>query len=209
MRLGHRNPITGTIINDWGMEIMTTANIITIVRILLIPAFMAAALINAPGADITALAIFALASLTDGLDGYIARKYRQVTTLGKFLDPLADKLLVTAAILIFVETGVMPAVAAMLIITREFAVTSLRIVAMGQGVVVAAKMAGKIKTVVQILAVIFLFTPLAGFSVFQTGASWGDVAVWLMTIVTVVSGAAYFKGFGKLLKAKGNDHEAL
>ncbi|MBR5260623.1 MAG: CDP-diacylglycerol--glycerol-3-phosphate 3-phosphatidyltransferase, partial [Oscillospiraceae bacterium] len=131
---------------------MTTANIITIIRILLIPLFMATALGGVPYGVAIALGIFILASATDGVDGYIARKYNQVTTLGKFLDPLADKLLITAAILIFVQSGLMGAVSAMIILTREFAVTSLRIVAMGAGVALAANIWGKLKTVVQIIA---------------------------------------------------------
>ena len=182
---------------------MTTANIINFVRILLIPAFMVAALLDVSYANSLALAIFIVASVTDGVDGYIARKYNQVTNLGKFLDPLADKLLVTAAILIFVQNGVMSAVAAMIILTREFAVTSLRIVAMGEGVVFAAKLSGKIKTVVQIIAVAFLLTPYAEISLPVFGVSLGWLMVWIMVIVTVVSGIAYFKGFGKLLKAEG------
>ena len=180
---------------------MTTANIITIVRILLIPLFMATALAATPYSVAVALAIFIIASATDGVDGYIARKYNQVTTLGKFLDPLADKLLITAAILIFVQNGLMGAVSAMIILTREFAVTSLRIVAMGEGIVIAANMWGKVKTVVQIVVSCFLLTPLA--KIVLWGISLGDVAVLIMVIVTVVSGIAYFKGFGKLLNAKG------
>ena len=182
---------------------MTTANIITIVRILLIPIFMAAALIDSTTSSIIALLIFILASTTDGVDGYIARKYNQVTTLGKFLDPLADKLLITAAILIFVQKGQMGAVGAMLILTREFAVTSLRIVAMGQGVVLAANMWGKVKTVVQIIGSAFLFTPLANIN--YAGVNAGDMVVIVMVAVTVISGIAYFKGFGKLIKSEGEN----
>lgn len=184
---------------------MTTANIITIIRILLIPVFMAAALIGVPYGNLLALAIFILASVTDGVDGYIARKYNQVTNLGKFLDPLADKLLVTAAILIFIQNGLMSAVAAMIILTREFAVTSLRIVAMGEGVVIAAQMSGKIKTVVQIIGVVFLLTPLAPIAIPYVNITLGTVVVWIVVAVTVISGIEYFKGFGKFLNAKKGD----
>ncbi len=177
---------------------MTTANIITCIRILLIPLFMFAALSGGMVWSIVALAIFILASATDGVDGYIARKYNQVTTLGKFLDPLADKLLVTSAILIFVQNGVISAVAATIIIAREFVVTSLRIVAMGAGKVVAAKFAGKLKTVVQIIVIAILFTPIADVTLFIFKVS--DILVWLMVLVTVLSGIDYFKGFGELLK---------
>ncbi len=184
---------------------MTTANIITIVRILLIPVFMAAALISAPYANMIALALFILASITDGVDGYIARKYNQVTTLGKFLDPLADKLLITAAMLVFVQNGIMGAVAAMIILTREFAVTSLRIVAMGEGVVIAAQMWGKVKTVVQIVGCSILLTPIAALELL--GISLGAVVVWVIVLVTIISGIEYFRGFGKLLKLKGDKAE--
>ncbi len=177
---------------------MTTANVITCIRILLIPIFMFAALSGGMVWSIVALFIFILASATDGVDGYIARKYNQITTLGKFLDPLADKLLVTSAILIFVQTGTISAVAATIIIAREFIVTSLRIVAMGAGQVIAAKFAGKLKTVVQIIVISILFTPIAGIELFMFKVS--DLLVWLMVIVTVLSGIDYFKGFGKLLK---------
>jgi len=184
---------------------MTTANIITLVRILLIPVFMAAALISEPYSNIIALILFILASVTDGVDGHIARKYNQITTLGKFLDPLADKLLITAAILVFVQNGLMGSVAAMIILTREFAVTSLRIVAMGEGVVIAAQMWGKVKTVVQIVGCSILLTPFAGISLF--GISIGMIVVWIMVIITVISGIEYFRGFGKLLNLKGGKSE--
>ncbi|MEG2939447.1 MAG: CDP-diacylglycerol--glycerol-3-phosphate 3-phosphatidyltransferase, partial [Oscillospiraceae bacterium] len=154
---------------------MTTANIITFVRILLIPVFMVAALCGTQYANIIALAIFIIASITDWVDGHIARKYKQVTTLGKFLDPLADKLLVTSAILIFVQNGVMGAVPATIIIAREFAVTSLRIVAMGEGIALAANMSGKIKTVVQIATIILLFMPFSAKYLFA-GVTIGNIA---------------------------------
>ena len=175
---------------------MTTANIITIIRVLLIPVFMLLALIEGPVLTMCAFFVFILASATDGVDGYIARKYNQVTTLGKFLDPLADKLLITAALLIFVQNGTMGAVAAMLIITREFAVTGLRIVAMGEGIVIAAQLSGKIKTFIQIVGSAFLLTPLAQIEIAKI--SLGSIVGWIMVIVTVISGIAYFKGFGEV-----------
>ena len=108
---------------------MTTANKITMLRVALIPVFVVLMLLRFPGSNLIALGIFILASISDSVDGYIARKYSQVTTFGKFMDPLADKLLVTSAILIFVEWGQIPSWAAFLIIAREFAVTALRLVA--------------------------------------------------------------------------------
>ncbi len=178
---------------------MTTANIVSIIRILLIPAFMFAALGATPTGDIWAVAIFLFASVTDWVDGYIARKYNQITTFGKFLDPLADKLLVAAAILVLVSRGIMGSVPAMLIIAREFIVTSLRIVAMGEGIVIAAQKSGKIKTFMQIIGVAILFAPIESVSVGVLGATIGDITVWLMTAITVISGIEYFRGFGSVL----------
>ncbi len=182
---------------------MTTANLVTILRILLIPIFMVAASCGMVYGDTIALAIFIVASVTDGVDGYIARHYNQVSTLGIFLDPLADKLLVVAAIMIFVQRGVMSTGAAMLILAREFIITSLRIVAMGEGIVVAAKFAGKLKTVIQIIVISLLFTPLAGFELLGA-VTIGDIAIWIMVAITLISGAAYFKNTGKLFAKKEN-----
>ncbi len=180
---------------------MTVASIVTIIRILLIPVVMIAAKSGTVSGDTIALIIFILASITDGLDGYIARHYNQISTLGIFLDPLADKLLVTAAILLFVQRGVMSDVAAMIIIAREFIVTSLRIVAMGEGIVVAAKFAGKLKTVIQIIVISLLFTPFKDI-VLIANITLGRVGIWAMVLATVISGAAYFKNTGKLFASK-------
>ena len=182
---------------------MTTANIITISRIALVPVFMFAALTGGLAWNVVALAIFVIASATDGVDGYIARKYNQVTTLGKFLDPLADKLLVTAAILLFVQTGSISAVAATIIIAREFVVTSLRIVAIDAGQVIAAQMSGKIKTVLQIVVISILLAMPIALEYFPAVAAYTDivtdVSVWAMVAVTVLSGIEYFKNFGKII----------
>ena len=116
---------------------MTTASKITLVRIAMIPFFFAAMLMDFKNHEIVSLVIFAVASLTDGVDGYIARHYNQVSNFGKFVDPLADKLLVTAAMLIFVEWGRMPSWALMVVLAREFAVTGLRLIAVENGRVIA------------------------------------------------------------------------
>ena len=122
---------------------MTTASKITLARVALIPVFMALLLLNYNWA---ALVVFAIASLTDFVDGYIARHYNQVSDFGKFLDPLADKLLVTAAMLVFVQWGRMPSWMVMIVLTREFAVSGLRMVAASGGKVLAAGWSGKVKT---------------------------------------------------------------
>lgn len=170
---------------------MTAANWITLSRILLIPVFMFFMGSTWPYSGVVALAIFIVASLTDGIDGYVARKFNQVTTFGKFMDPLADKLLVTAAIIYFVQDGKMAAWAAVIIITREFVVTTLRMVAAAEGVVIASGISGKVKTTVQIICIVFLLTPLYSTTVMDSSVSLGSVAVWLMTAVTVWSGIDY------------------
>lgn len=179
---------------------MTTANIISIARILMIPAFILFALLDFSGSGYIAVAIFILASITDWIDGYIARKYNQITTFGKFLDPLADKLLVIAAVLVLIELGDMGSVPAFIIIARELIVTSLRIVAMGEGIVIAAQKSGKLKTFIQMIGIIFLFTPLKDLALGAVTA--GDIMVWLMAAITLISGVEYFKSFGSVLNPK-------
>ncbi len=169
---------------------MTTANIITMVRIVLIPVFMVLAYRTDQTSAILTIAIFAIASLTDGLDGYIARKYKQVTNFGKFIDPLADKLLVMSALLIFVQEGVIPAWAVTIILAREFTVTSLRMVAAADGVVIQAAFWGKLKTFSQIICIlILLYQPeplmLTSWLTLQT------LCIFIMVAVSVISGVDY------------------
>ncbi len=182
---------------------MTTANIISIVRICLIPVFILFALLGFPASSYIAVAIFIIASMTDWVDGYIARKYNQITTFGKFLDPLADKLLVIAAALVLIERGDMGSVPAFIIVARELIVTSLRIVAMGEGIVIAAQKSGKAKTFIQMVGTVFLFTPFRNIALF--GISLGTVVVWLMAAITVISGIEYFKSFGGVLNPTENN----
>ncbi|RJQ54323.1 MAG: CDP-diacylglycerol--glycerol-3-phosphate 3-phosphatidyltransferase [Actinobacteria bacterium] len=133
---------------------MNWANRITILRILLIPVFMVLLLTNVPHGAWFAAAVFGLAALTDSVDGYLARSYRQVTVMGQFLDPLADKLLVSAALVALVDLGRLSAWIAILIISREFAVSGLRLVAMAEGRVIPASRFGKTKTLFQVIAII-------------------------------------------------------
>jgi len=165
---------------------------ITMTRIALIPVFMWAVTSSLPYSAVLALLIFIVASVTDGVDGYVARRFNHVTNFGKFIDPLADKLLVTSALLLFVQFGQMPAAAAMIIVTREFLITSLRTVAMAEGRVIAAGIEGKVKTFTQIVCIAFLLTGHGVAEIMPgSGLKWDDLAVWLMVIVTVWSGAAY------------------
>jgi CDP-diacylglycerol--glycerol-3-phosphate 3-phosphatidyltransferase len=180
-------------------------NIITLSRIALIPFFMLCMYSGLAYMRWAAVAIFAIASLTDGIDGYLARKYNQVTTFGKFIDPLADKLLVISALLLFVEFGNMSAVSAMIIIMRELCVTSLRTVAMGQGIEMAAGFSGKVKTFTQILCIILMLTPFGALHLFNLGSVAVNIdflMVFIMVIVTIWSGVDYFWQYRKVFEEK-------
>ncbi|MEF9971802.1 MAG: CDP-diacylglycerol--glycerol-3-phosphate 3-phosphatidyltransferase [Oscillospiraceae bacterium] len=170
---------------------MTSASKITLARIALIPFFIVAALMSFKGHDYWALGIFAFASLTDWVDGYVARHYNQVSTFGKFIDPIADKLLVTAALLVFVERGQMASWACMIVIAREFAVTGLRLVAMESGTVIAAAWSGKVKTAASIICVCIMFLPIHDFLLL----SWLSVDALCVAVIvatTLYSGIEYF-----------------
>jgi len=140
--------------------------------------------------EIIATIIFIIAASTDGLDGYIARKRKIVTNLGKFLDPLADKLLITAALISLVERGSVEAWMAIVIISREFAVTGLRLVASADGQVIAASKLGKLKTIIQIVAICLVM--LKNFPFLFLGIPLDVIAMWLAVIVTIYSGIDYF-----------------
>ncbi|NLO47789.1 MAG: CDP-diacylglycerol--glycerol-3-phosphate 3-phosphatidyltransferase [Clostridiales bacterium] len=178
---------------------MNTANKITLVRIVMIPLFMVAMLIELPYSRVVALIIFAIAGITDRVDGYVARKYNQVTNFGKFIDPIADKLLVTAALIILVQWGQIPSWAAVIIIAREFAVSGLRLVAVGEGVVVDAGPSGKVKTVVSIVAICFMLTDFHDAVLISGLLNVDGLAVFLMVVTTLWSGIEYFIKNRKLL----------
>lgn len=135
---------------------MNLANKLTMLRIFLVPLFLIFFAAGIPYGTFIATFIFIIASITDQLDGYIARSRNQITNFGKFMDPLADKLLVTAALISLVEMQVIPSWAAVIIIAREFAVSGLRTLAASEGVVIAASWWGKVKTVIQIIAILLL-----------------------------------------------------
>ena len=167
---------------------MTTASKITLIRVAFIPIFMVLMYLSAGTAGLymwLALAVFIIASLTDYVDGQIARKYNQVSDFGKFLDPLADKLLVIAAMVMFCEWGLIPAWALMIVLTREFAVTGLRRVAVGKGVVIAAGKSGKLKTASTMIGLCVMM----GFPSVQI-LNW--VIIVVIVITTVYSGIEYF-----------------
>ena len=167
---------------------MTLASKITLVRVLMIPAYLLTMYLSGGAAGTwmyVSLAIFIIASLTDFVDGYIARHYNQTTDFGKFLDPLADKLLVLSAMSMFCQWGVFPAWALMIVLTREFAVTGLRLVAVQKGTVIAAGWSGKVKTASTMIGLCIMMA-LPGIPTLN----WVVIAVIVAT--TVYSGAEYF-----------------
>ena len=163
---------------------MNLPNKLTLLRIVLILPFLLVLYLDVPFASFIALGIFIIASLTDMLDGKIARKRNLITDFGKFADPLADKMLVTAAMLWFVEIGQMPGWALLIVIVREFAVSGLRMVASDQGRVIAAGWSGKVKTAATMVCIVLMFLPIP--EVLNT------VCVAVIVATTIYSGVEYF-----------------
>ena len=164
---------------------MNLPNKLTMLRILLIPVFMVVLYWDFPGATWVAVAIFIVASFTDLLDGKIARKYNLVTDFGKFADPLADKMLVTAALLWFVEIGQMPAWALLIVLVREFAVSGLRMVAADKGRVIAAGWSGKVKTASTMVCIVLMLIPPVAREI-------SSLCVAVIVLTTIYSGVEYF-----------------
>ena len=177
-------------------------NALTLVRILLVPVLVVALTVETPGGDTIAAIVFAVAAFTDGLDGYIARSRQSVTTFGKVMDPVADKLMVAAALISLVSLDRLAAWVAMVIIAREFAVSGLRIAAGQQGVVIPASGLGKGKTIVQVLAVLALIAAN------DPDAMWVQALVYLMVAITVASGADYFLNFRKKIEEAARERRA-
>jgi len=168
-------------------------NVLTVLRILLVPVLVVALLDATPNGDLMAAIVFAVASFTDALDGYLARSRGSITTFGKLMDPLADKLLVAAALIALVSLDRVAAWVAMVIIAREFAVTMMRVGAQQHGVVVPAGALGKLKTVTQIAAIMALIA--------FPGRAWVDALVYVAVALTVLSGADYFFGIRRRIAA--------
>ena len=169
-------------------------NLLTLLRILLVPVLVVALGTEAKGGSEIAAAVFVLAAVTDGLDGYIARSRQSITTFGKVMDPVADKLLIAAALLTLVSLDRVAAWVAMIIIAREFAVSGLRIAAGQQGVVIPASALGKVKTIVQSAAVLALIAAA------DADALWVQALVYAMVLTTIVSGADYFLNFRRRIE---------
>jgi len=173
---------------------MNTANKLTMIRVILIPAFLAVLYIGFEGSNFAAMGIFIAAGLTDIADGYVARRRNQVTNFGKLMDPLADKILVLAAMLWFLEQGVLPAWLTLIVVVREFLVTALRLLAIDSGRVIAAAISGKIKTVVTMFCLSVLFLNLEQWMIYACIAA--------IAMTTVVSGVEYFLKNKDILKWK-------
>jgi CDP-diacylglycerol--glycerol-3-phosphate 3-phosphatidyltransferase len=168
-------------------------NVLTVLRIMLVPVLVVALLGNTPEGDVLAAVVFSLASLTDFIDGYLARSRDSITTFGKLMDPLADKLLIVAALISLVSLHRLPGWIAMVIITREFAVTVLRLGATQAGVVMAASMFGKVKTCLQIAAILAVIA-VHGHS------AWVSALLYATAAVTVLSGLDYFFGLRRRMQ---------
>jgi CDP-diacylglycerol---glycerol-3-phosphate 3-phosphatidyltransferase len=178
---------------------VTVPNLLTVFRILLVPVLAAALLSGLEDGDLLAAVVFVVASFTDALDGWIARRNKNETTFGKLMDPLADKLLVTAALVSLVSLDRLQAWVAMVIIAREFAVTGLRQLAMEHGEVIAASGWGKIKTVAQIAMVLALIAV-------DSSPLWVDALVYATVAITVASAIDNFFNFRALLHARPSSH---
>ena len=183
---------------------MNLPNKLTVGRIILVPFFVAALLANFPLNNSVALIIFIAASLTDMFDGKIARKNGLVTDFGKFADPLADKILVLAALLCFVQLGICDCVAVIIVLFREFSVTSIRLIAASKGKVVAANMWGKAKTVSQMIAIIAVIAMQIVLELPEVGLNFinmatfkpiffvvGEILIWISVVFTIISGVVY------------------
>ena len=162
---------------------MNLANKLTLLRVALIPVFLAVLYIGFPYSNYVAILIFILAAITDFADGYIARSRGQVTDFGKLMDPLADKMLVLSAMIWLVQQGTLPAWAALIVIFREFLITSVRMIAKGKGRVISAGLSGKIKTVVAMVLLPIMFLPLLPWMIYS--------CVGAIVITTVWSGVDY------------------
>ena len=161
-------------------------NALTVARILLVPVLVVALIEGTPNGSVVAVVVFAIAAVTDGLDGYIARRRDSIMTFGKVMDPIADKLLIVAALIVLVSLDRLAAWVAMVIIARELAVSGLRVAAGQQGLVIAASPLGKLKTHLQLAAVLVVIAAP------QPDAAWVQALVYVAVAVTVVSGVDYF-----------------
>lgn len=186
-------------------QILNIPNSLTLLRIFLVPFLVVVLLTKFDGREYVGLAIFLIAAVTDLLDGYFARRFKQVTRLGMLLDPIADKLLISAALISLVEIGIAPAWMIVVIIGREFAVSGLRSIAAQQGVTIAASPLGKGKTVSQVIAIALL---ILGHELGQF--VWlGRVALWVVVIFALGSAVDYFIRFWRAVMTRGSGSQVI
>lgn len=186
-----------------GQESLNVPNFITLVRILLIPVFVILFFTPTPDRSLSAAIIFVLAAVTDLLDGYIARRTGQVTKLGKLLDPIADKLLVLSALILLVNIDRLSALVALLIIARELAVTGIRAIAAGEGMIIAAETTGKYKMALQVIGITMLILEDTGLAELGNLHLAGIATLYLSLIFGYVSGGQYVWSFWRQVVAKG------
>lgn len=186
-----------------GQESLNLPNLLTLVRILLIPVFVILFMTPTPDRSLSAAVIFTVAAVTDLLDGYIARRNGQVTKLGKLLDPIADKLLVLSALILLVNIDRVSALVAILVIAREVAVTGIRAIAAGEGLIIAAETTGKYKMALQIIAIVLLILEGTGLAELGNMHLAGTVTLYLSLVLGYISGGQYVWSFWKQVVAKG------
>ncbi len=174
-------------------KLLNLPNVLTLVRIGSIPILLGLLYLEGPFWAAVAAVVFFLAGLTDLLDGWLARRLKQVSLFGQYLDPVADKLLVASVLLVLVDKQLAPAWMAVIIICREIAVSGMRAVAASRGFQVPSDLWGKAKTALQMLALLLLILhyPRAGLDI----RLWGEVALWAAVVITIISGVGYFKRF--------------
>jgi CDP-diacylglycerol--glycerol-3-phosphate 3-phosphatidyltransferase len=186
-----------------GQDSINVPNLLTVTRILLIPVFVVLFATPAPGQSVVAAIVFVIASITDWLDGYVARRSGQITKLGKLLDPIADKLLVLSALILLVNVDRVSALVAILIIAREVAVTGIRAIAATEGMIIAVEMTGKYKMVLQVVAIVFLILEGTALEALGNLHLAGIVTLYLSLILSYISGVRYVWNFWGQVVAKG------
>jgi len=186
-----------------GQESLNLPNVITLFRILLIPVFIILFITPTEDRSLSAAVIFVVAAVTDLLDGYVARRTGQITRLGKLLDPIADKLLVLSALILLVNVDRVSALVAILVIAREVAVTGIRAIAAGEGMIISAETTGKYKMALQVVAITMLI--LEGTEISEWGNLHlaGIVTLYLSLVLGYISGGQYVLSFWKQIVAKG------
>jgi CDP-diacylglycerol--glycerol-3-phosphate 3-phosphatidyltransferase len=188
---------------DIGAESLNVPNVLTLARILLIPVFIILFVNPTPDQSLAAAIIFAVAAVTDMLDGYIARRTGQVTKLGKLLDPIADKLLVLSALILLMNVERVSALVVLLIVARELAVTGIRAIAAGEGMIIPAETTGKYKMALQVVAIILLILEGTGLAALGNMHLAGIFTLYLSLVLGYISGGQYVWSFWRQVVAKG------